>query len=154
MTLTPRWLMPSVLAAGLAMAALAPAPARANDDLVRVLVNVADVIYRSGQPYYRHGNYGYNDRIIVVRDRDGHRRYYRHVPRQYRRSGPPYGVAHGYYRNRDVRLDRDCNRRGDCVVRYYDPRHDARADRRYDRRDYRDYRVRHDGRRDRGRDRD
>ena len=50
-----RLLAPTVLAAGLGLAALAPSPARADDDLVRVIVDVADVIYHGGQPYYRHG---------------------------------------------------------------------------------------------------
>lgn len=119
------------------VAVSAPAPAQANDDLVRVLVDVADVVLRGGQPYYRYGNYGHNDRLIVVRDRHGRVNYYRNAPRGYR-SGPPYGVAHGYYRNGPGR-NADCNSRGKCRVTYYDPRYDrkdsrSRYDRRYDRR--------------------
>ncbi len=96
-----RWLAPIVLAAGLGIAAMTPGTARADDDLVRVLVNVADIVYRSGQPYYRHGDYGRYDRVVVVRDRYRRPAYYRYVPRDYYvdyRPGPPYGRAHGYYR--------------------------------------------------------
>ena len=53
MLTSSRWLFTAVLATGLGITAMAPAPARASDDLVRVLVNVADVIYHGGQPYYR-----------------------------------------------------------------------------------------------------
>jgi hypothetical protein len=141
-----RWLAPSALAVGLGLAALFPAPARASDDLVRLIVDVADVIYHGGNPYYRHGNYGRYDRVIVVRDPRGHRRYYRDVPRNYHyRSGPPYGVAHGYYRNGPGKHGHKCNKHGKCRATYYDPRHDRdRYDRRY--RDDRRYRGR-DGRR-------
>ena len=97
-----RFLAPAVLAAGLGAAALAaPAPAQAqSDDLVRVLVNVADVVMRGNQPYYRYGDYGYNDRLIVQRDRYGRPVYYRSVPRVAYRQGPPYGNAYGYNNNR------------------------------------------------------
>lgn len=154
-----RWLVPSVLAAGLGIASLLPAPARASDDLVRVLVDIADVVYHSGQPYYRHGNYGRHDRVIVVRDPRGYRRYYRDVPRYTYRPGPPHRVV---YRS-NVRYDRKCNPHGKCKVHYYDPRHDDRRYRdrhdrygrydRYDRRHEVSYRDR-DGRRWRGRDDD
>lgn len=111
----------------------APAPAQASDDLVRVLVDVADVVLRGGQPYYRHGSYGRYDRLVVVRDHRGRVNYYRQVPRGYR-SGPPRGVAHGYYRNGPGR-NASCNSRGKCKVTYYDPRHDRRYSRsRHDRR--------------------
>jgi len=47
-----RWFAPAALAVGLGIAACAaPAPARADDELVRVLVDVADVIFRGGVPY-------------------------------------------------------------------------------------------------------
>ena len=64
-----RWIAPLVLAAGFGGAALAPAPAQAqsSDHLARVVVDVADVIFRGGSPYYRHGQYGYDDRLIVSR---------------------------------------------------------------------------------------
>ena len=102
-----RWLASVAIAAGLGMAALTPTPARADDDLVRVIVDVADVIHRAGQPYYRYGNYGYNDRLIVVRDRYGRPVYYRQVPRSYYSSygyGPPYGKAHGTGRSSSRRI--------------------------------------------------
>ena len=52
-----RWLAPAALAAALGAGALFPAPARADDDgMVRVIVNVADIAFRSGHPYYRHGS--------------------------------------------------------------------------------------------------
>lgn len=121
-----RWLAPLVIAAGFGTMALAPSTARADsgDDLIRVLVDVADVVLRGDQPYYRNGNYGYNDRLIVVRDDRGRPRYYRDVPRRsyanhYRRA-PAYR-GHG---DRDVK----CNKHGKCKVKtqttYYDPRYD------------------------------
>jgi len=59
----PRWLASAVLAAGVGVAGFTPAPAQAqNDDLVRVIVDIADVVLRGGQPYYRYGDYGYDDR--------------------------------------------------------------------------------------------
>ena len=77
MSLT-RYLVPVALAASLGVAAIvAPAPAQAqSDDLVRVLVNVADVVLRGNQPYYRYGDYGYNDRLVMQRDRYGNPVYY------------------------------------------------------------------------------
>lgn len=132
-----RWLASVAMAAGLGMAALTPTPARADDDLVRVIVDVADVIHHAGQPYYRYGNYGYNDRLIVVRDRYGHPVYYRQVPRSYYSNygyGPPYGKAHGYWKKRQPANTRvTCDRNGRCVTRYYDPRYDRRY---YDSRHY------------------
>ena len=126
MSLT-KMLAPAVLAAGLGMAAIAaPAPAQAqSDDLVRVLVNVADVVLRGDTPYYRHGNYGYNDRLVMQRDRYGNPVYYRYVPRNASyRQGPPYGNAYGYYRNGPGKADTKCNKKGKCKTTYYDPRHD------------------------------
>lgn len=145
-----RWFAPVALATALGAGALFPAPARADDDLVRVIVDVADIVYRSGHPYYRYGDYGRDDRLIVGRDQRGRQVYYRYVPRQY---GPPYGNAYGYRRNHDndyyrrygyVRdgsgrySRRICDSRGRCEVEYYDPR--------YDNRDYG-----YEGRRDRDR---
>lgn len=123
-TLT-RWLAPVVLVAGFGAAALAPAPAQAQsgDPLARVIVDVADVIFRGGTPYHRHGQYGYNDRLIVVRDRYDRPSYYREV-RHAHRGGPPYGKAHGYHRNGPGRRDTKCNKHGKCKVTYYDPRYD------------------------------
>lgn len=141
-TLT-RWLTTTALAAGIGMATLAvPAPAHAQsgDDIARVIVDVADVIFRGGYPYYRHGgSYGYGDRLIVERDRYGRPVYYRAVTR----SGPPYGKAHGYWKkHQPSRVS--CDRRGRCTTRYYDPRYDRRYDNRYY--SYDRYRYDRDGR--------
>ncbi|QNP41498.1 hypothetical protein [Lysobacter solisilvae (ex Woo and Kim 2020)] len=163
MAILTRWLASTALAAGLGMATLAvPAPARADDDLVRVIVDVADVIFRSGYPYYRYGDYGRYDRLTVERNRYGRPVYYRYAPRDYYRNGPPYGKAHGYWKKQSQsRLS--CDRYGRCVTRYYDPRYDRRGydnryysyDRRYDRYDRYDRDDRYwDGRRWRDRDDD
>lgn len=134
-----RWLAPVALAAALGAGALLPAPARADDSLIRVIVDVADIVYRSGHPYYRHGNYGYDDRLTVSRDYRGRPVYYRYAPRNGYRDTPPYGNAYGYRRNygndqyshngfvRDPygRYSRQrCDSRGRCRVEYYDPRYD------------------------------
>lgn len=117
-----RMLVPAVLAAAIAAAALSPAPARAQsaDDLVRVLVDVADVLIRNGRPYYRHGNFDADDRLVVVRDRRGRPTYYRRVPRH---------VVFDRGRGHERRVH--CNKHGKCKVSYYDPRYDR--DRDYDR---------------------
>jgi hypothetical protein len=145
MSIVSRWLAPLILAAGFGVIALAPAPAQAqsSNDLIRVLVDVADVIYHSGQPYYRNGNYGYNDRLIVVRDPRGQPRYYRNVPRGHYvnvyRPAPPIYRGNGYRHGHDVK----CDKHGKCQskVSYYDPRHDR------DRNHWRDRDHRHGGRR-------
>jgi len=159
-----RYFAPAVLAASLGIAAIAaPAPAQAqsSDDLVRVLVSVADVVMRGNQPYYRGGDYGYDDRLIMQRDAYGRQVYYRYVPRQaYNRGGPPYGNAYGYDRNRGYPVTNaqrtKCNKHGKCKVTYYDPRQDRddRYDDRYQDRDdrYRDQARYWDGYRWRNRD--
>jgi len=124
-----RWMMPGLLAAGLAAAALVPAPAQAQsgDDLARVIVDVADVVLRGNQPYYR-GNY--DDRLRVAYDHRGRPTYYRVAPRhdqryaaRHHRKGPPrHAPAHGY-RAKQVRRE-SCDRRGRCTVQYYDPGRD------------------------------
>lgn len=136
-----RWLAPAALIAALGAGALFPAAARADDDdLARVIVDVADIVFRSGQPYYRHSDYGYNDRLIVERDYRGRPVYYRNVYRgDGRYNAPPYGNAYGYHRNRGYddysrngfvrdpngRYSRQrCDSRGRCKVEYYDPRYD------------------------------
>lgn len=132
-TLT-RWMAPAVLATGLGFAALAvPQQAQAQDAVSRVLVDVADVILRGGQPYYRHGNYGPNDRLVVQRDRYGRPIYYRTV----HRGSPPRGNAYGYYRNGPgSHGSTKCNKNGKCKTTYYDPRHDRGGNKgRHDRRD-------------------
>lgn len=154
MTILSRWFAPAILAAGLGFGAMTPAPVQAQDALTRVLVDIADVVINNGTPYYRYGNYGYNDRLIVVRDRYGRPVYYRQVPYGYddrvvydrygrriydqygrridyssryydgHRAGPPYGNAYGYYRNGPGSRDFKCNKHGKCKSRHYDSRHD------------------------------
>lgn len=135
---------PVVLTAALALGALTPGAARAQDDLTRVLVDVADVVLRSGTPYYRYGNGGYNDRLIVARDRYGRPIYYRQLPRQvaYRQPTrvvyvprpvyrPVYRTTpNRYYTENQGRYDRKCNKHGKCKVTYYDPRRDQHDERR------------------------
>jgi hypothetical protein len=142
-----RWFAPAVLAAGLGFGAMTPAPVQAQDSLTRVLVDVADVVLRSGVPYYRYGDYGYNDRLVAGRDRYGRVVYYRTMPRGYDsryRGGPPYGNAYGYYRNGPGSRDMKCNKHGKCKVQYYDPRYDRDHHDRHDRHDRWDDRRWHD----------
>jgi|GEM_PF-930463 len=140
MTTNPltRWILPAVLAAGMTAAAFVPASAHAQsgDDLVRVIVDVADVVLRGNQPYYR-GNY--NDRLLVSYDPRGRPTYYRMSPRRYDarhnvvhyRSPPPRHVpAHRWNGPQQVRRE-TCDRRGRCTVQYYDPRQDRSRDRRW-----------------------
>lgn len=144
MAIVTRWLATTALAAGIGMATLAvpvPAHAQSGDDLARVIVDVADVIFRGGYPYYRYGNYGYDDRLIIERDRYGRPIYYRTVAR----SGPPYGKAHGYWKKQSRASRMECDRYGRCVTRYYDPRYDRRyGNRYYDNRYYSYDRSRYD----------
>ena len=152
-----RYLAPAVLAASLGVAAVAaPAPAQAqSDDLVRVLVDVADVVLRSGQPYYRYGDYGYDDRLVMQRDRYGRPVYYRYVPYGYNaRHSQPYGNAYGYRGKDNDRYyrDVDCNKHGKCKVEYYDARYDRDGRHRYGNVRYDNYGRWWDGRRWRDRD--
>jgi hypothetical protein len=143
MAILTRWLAPAALLVGLGFGAMIPAPAQAQDALTRVLVDVADVVLRGNQPYYRYGDYGYDDRLIAQRDRYGRVAYYRMVPRydDNYRSGPPYGNAYGYYRNADNRGVK-CNKHGKCKASYYDPSYDRAAyDRYYNTADYRHART-------------
>jgi hypothetical protein len=124
MATVTRWLASTALAAGLGMAMLAaPARAQGGDDLARVIVDVADVIFRGGYPYYRYGD----ERLVTGRDRYGGPIYYRTAVR----SGPPYGRAHGYWKKHSQPTRVSCDRYGRCVTRYYDPRYDRRYDNRY-----------------------
>lgn len=138
MSTISRWLAPIVLALGFGGLALAPVTAKADsgDDLVRVLVDVADVVLRGDQPYYRNGQYGYNDRLVTVRDNRGQPRYYRNVPRGYSANNYRNDRAYGHPGNRGNR-DVNCNKHGQCKVKstYYDPRYDR--DRRGKKRHYR-----------------
>lgn len=136
-----RYLAPAVLAASLGLAAIAaPAPAQAqsSNEVVRVLVDIADVAMRGDTPYYRYGQYGYNDRLIAQRDRYGRIVYYRDVPRTQYRNHAPYGNAYRDHRGRPVAVvnrNVKCNKHGKCKTTYYDPRHDRENyDRRHDRR--------------------
>lgn len=125
----------AVLAAALGLAFLSPGKAHASDDLVRIIVNVADVIHRSGQPYYHDRNHGRYERVVVVRDRYQRPTYYRYAPRHQRvvyRSAPPYGNAYGYrnqavrYYDRGDRYGRDDRRhrsRNDWSSRHHDGRY-------------------------------
>ena len=141
-----RLLAPSVLALALGAGFSVPAaPVQAQDDLTRAIVDIADVVFRAGVPYYRYGDYGRYDRLVVQRDRYGRPVYYRYVPREVYRQGPPYGNAYGYQRNRGYPVtgqrNMKCNKHGKCKVAYYDPRYDrdGRHDRYYDDRRWRDH---------------
>lgn len=121
-----RWIAPAALAAGLGVAAMTPSTARADDELVRVIVDIADVVLHGGTPYYRHGARGYNDRLLVSYDRHGRPVYYRTVPRRHRPGPPPHLAGYGYRYDRGhaPRSTTRCNRNGRCTVQYYDPRYD------------------------------
>lgn len=127
MTLFTRWMIPAVMATGFGFAgAVVPQQAQAQDALSRVIVDIADVILRGGQPYYRHGGYGPDDRLLVEHDHYGRPVYYRMVDRH---SGPSHGNAYGYYRNGKHDQQRtQCDRRGKCKAIYYDPRYDRRGE--------------------------
>lgn len=138
MSTTPltRWFAPVLLAAGFSVAAIAPAPAHAqSNDLVQVIVDVADVVLRGNQPYYR-GDY--NNQLRVSYDNRGRPVYYRTAPRydqrynaSHYRNGPPrHAPAHGRRHSQQVRRE-TCDRRGRCTVQYYDPRQDRSRDRRW-----------------------
>ena len=116
-----RWCVPGLLAVGLAVAAVAPMPARAqsNEDLVRVIIDVADVVLRANQPYYR-GHY--DQPLHVSYDYRGRPTYYRMAPRQVRRGPPAHAPAHGWRAKHGNRAR--CDRRGRCNVSYYAPRQD------------------------------
>ncbi|HEY4582785.1 MAG TPA: hypothetical protein VIG88_07975 [Lysobacter sp.] len=134
-----RWIAPAVLAAALGTAALAPAPAKAQsaDELTRAIVGIADVVFRGNQPYYRHGDYDDDDRLVMRRDAYGRPVYYRIVDDRYDsdyrrprydagyRSAPPYGRAVGYYDRAPGRAVK-CNSHGKCKTEYYDPRYDRK----------------------------
>lgn len=129
MTLS-RWLAPVALAVGLGFGAMSPAQAQSQDNLIRVLVDVADVVFRGSTPYYRQGDYGYDDRLAVQRDPYGRPLYYRSVPRsQYYGNSANNGYYNnGYSNSRDYNNNSSrrvkCNKNGKCKVEYYDPRYD------------------------------
>src|SRR5512141_1528666 len=101
MQILTRWFAPALLAAGRGFGAMAAAPAQAQDSLARVLVDVADVVFNGGAPYYRYGNYGPDDRLVVGRDAYGRPIYYRQVPYAYRNGDRDYDRdGDGRYRSR------------------------------------------------------
>ena len=163
MTALSRWLAPATLAVALGFGVVAPAQAQSQDELVRVLVNVADVVFRGSTPYYRQGDYGYDDRLTVQRDRYGRPVYYRSVPRNEYYGNNGYNNNYRYsngHSNNDANNDSKrrvkCNKNGKCKVEYYDPRYDNNGHNqqvRYDRdgrywdgRQWRDSDRRHSGR--------
>ena len=85
------WMAPAVLAMGLGFGAMAPAHAQ---DLTRVLVDVADVVFNNGTPYYRYGDNGNTAPLVVGRDAYGRPVYYRQLPY----NNNPYGNS-GYGAN-------------------------------------------------------
>ncbi len=115
------WWRGALLTAALAgTAALVPAQrAHAADVQVRVLVDVADLIFRSGRPYYH--DRGYYHPVVVEYDRWHRPVYYRYEPRPvvvYRPAPPPryyapprhHAPPPGHYRvgyYDDRRHDRD-----------------------------------------------
>ena len=90
-----RWLPVALLGLALgATVAAMPAPAQAADVQVRVLVDVADLVFRSGRPYYY--DEGYYRPVVV----------YRPAP-HYHPPVPRYRVS---YDPRHDRWDRDDRR--------------------------------------------
>ena len=129
------WLPATLLALALGGAAAAmPGQASAADVQVRVLVDVADLIFRSGRPYYY--DQGYYQPVVIEYDRWHRPVYYRYSPRPVVVHAPPR-----YY--------------APPPPRHYAPPPHYRAGYRYsDRRDWRDDRGRNDWRHDRGRGHD
>lgn len=118
------WIRGALLAAALAGAAtLLPAgQAQAADVQVRVLVDVADLIFRSGRPYYY--DEGYYQPVVVEYDRWRRPVYYRYAPPPrpvvVYRPAPPRYYAPPHYRVSygDRYYDRD---------RHHHDRHDHRG---------------------------
>ena len=83
--LHPVWICAMLLSLG--VASLMPMRAQAADVQVRVLVDLADLIFRSGNPYYyEHGHY---HPVVVEYDRWQRPVYYRHVSRPVVVHAPP-----------------------------------------------------------------
>lgn len=130
-----RWIAPAALAAALGLASFAPAAkAQSMDELTRTIVDIADVVFRGNQPYYRYGDYGADDRLVQGRDAYGRPVYYRVVDDRYggygydHRGTPPYGRAYGYHNRAPGPQRVKCNKHGKCKAEYYDPRYDQRSD--------------------------
>lgn len=144
-----RLFAPAALAVALGAASFTPAPAHAQNagDLTRTIVNIADVVFRGQQPYYRGGDYSQDDRLVVGRDQYGRPVYYRVTDPRYNdpryndprygdprygdpryghngeRNGPPYGNAYGYYGHAPGQQAK-CNKHGKCKSQFYDARYD------------------------------
>ena len=145
-----RWVAPLVLATGLGVAAIVPKPAHAQEDQwTRVIVDIADVVVRGGQPYYRYGGYRDADRLVVGRDRYGRPVYYRIVDRRDRdryayrhhdrddwddEQGDDDDQGHRHHRRHVYRPAYPaygygdptarrvtCKKYGNCTVTYYEP---------------------------------
>lgn len=93
------WMRGALLAAALAGAAtlLPSQKAQAADVQVRVLVDVADLIFRSGRPYY-YGD-GYYHPVVVEYDHWHRPVYYRYAPRPVvvYRPPPRYYAPHHHH---------------------------------------------------------
>jgi len=102
---------------------LAAAPSTAQADNTRIYVNLGDVSFDYGRPYYRY------DRapLFVSYDRWGHKRYYRHAPRYAPRHANRYGYRDRHY-DRVVVRPRVVYRDGDHGYnnRYYRDGHRGR----------------------------
>lgn len=89
-----RWLAIATLTTALAIGSLTPSPVQAQDGLTRVIVDIADVVLRGNQPYYRYGSYRQQDQLVMGRDRYGRPVYYR--VDGYGRPANSYGYRSGY----------------------------------------------------------
>lgn len=78
---TRAWLPAALLALSLGgVAATVPGQAQAADVQVRILVDVADLIFRSGRPYYYDYGQGYYQPVVVEYDAWRRPVYYRYAP--------------------------------------------------------------------------
>lgn len=121
-----------MLASAGAIGLAGAAPAQARD--ARIYVDLGDVSFSYGRPYWRHNN----EPLYVVYER-GYPRYYRYE----RRYGYGYGAPVYYAPPPVVRYDRYYDR----PYYRYDHRRDWRRDRHWDHRDRWDRDDRRRGRR-------
>lgn len=86
-----RWLVPMVIATALGVVATI-APAHAQDNPDRMLVDTPDLVFRDCAP---RGDDRDDDRPAIRRDAYGRPIYFRYIPldRHQVRNGPPYGNA-------------------------------------------------------------
>ncbi len=125
----------SIFTALLLSCSLLPMSAQASNSSKRIYVEIGDVAFQYGRPYYRH------DRrpLYVVHDHYRPRYYYYDyrpsyhsgfVPSPYYSRDRHHGYRHGYHRGRDRSR---CDYRGRCrqTNYYYDDRYDRRRDWRY-----------------------